>query len=180
MEICSSNTCSKEDTYKNYRENNHDRLRYLRLLETDWPCSIDIILNFCEYLTDILKVSDHPVLDRAINYGLSQYRKNLGKDDPVRFSAFIQGVLDSIGKDMENTAIYDNEYNDMWTPLTNYCLRDWLNHKERTHKSECLSVTKYKISAESISKSIFKKVLDYDQQLIVLEELNWLMDVDNV
>jgi len=174
MEALSKPFPDAQKTYRAYRDNNSESLRFLRLIEIDWPCSTAIIIRLCEYLTDAVRINDNPVIFRAINYGLSLYSKSLGEADPVRLSEFIRGVIDSVGRDLENTAIYDVATNSVWSPLGNTRLSEWLKENERLTRVSELSITKSQSSAEDIAQRIFENVLDDSQRTIVSEELTWL------
>ncbi len=145
----------------------------MRLIDVDWLCANSIILSFCRHITDHLVVGNNPVLYRALNYGLNNYAKSFGKADPDRLGAFIQGMIDSAGSDLENVCVNDPLVNELWTPQSNIGLGDWLNKHNRLKRIDSLTITALDNPAEKIARSLFQNLLPESERAIVCDSLKW-------
>ncbi len=176
MKIANHITSESRAILKKYRSKHKVKLRYLRLIESDWPCSLEIMTRLLSFITDAFNINDEPIVFRAINHGLYKYSANLGEDDPDRFRSFVQGMFDSVSRDFEHIGVHDTQSSKMWSPVASVGFGGWIADNQVSPRIQNLNFVRFDNPAENISCSFVEKMLDEEQGIILSGGIEYLAE----
>jgi len=152
--------------YHEYRKKYKKDLSILRLLDVDWPHSIDTIQQVMKHISSDFESENGVMIFESLNLALNKYSEAIDLDDALRFYMFISIFFTSIAESVGNIQVISKlRKKNIWTVRSEESYQEW----KRCNPGECeFTELGHQYNADALSRTLQERYLSDS----VLEYIN--------